>query len=293
VNAILEAPTLMVEIEEEKHVNPHSQDPKQDLSFSPTTFDEPETLLGEHPLGDSTAISTLRGCPGEFPRLQNSGDTGTLRDANAAALPQSWLSKSEIRQSPREVWRQNFGVLYHTYQRRVYRQCYRMLGNQEDAEDLTQEVFIQLFRKADTFRGESSFATWLHRLTVNTVLMQMRRYRRWRAGVTSLDSSAGGEDWTNDVSAVVSALPVPATSPTDKISLDVAIAQLSAGYKEIFLLHDLEGYRHHEIAKLLGISEGTSKSQLHKARLRLRDLLGSADGGNADLQSPASFGVCH
>jgi RNA polymerase sigma-70 factor (ECF subfamily) len=164
-----------------------------------------------------------------------------------------------------------------------------MLGNPDDAEDLTQEVFLQLFRKADTFRGEASFSTWLHRLTINTVLMQMRRFRRWRGSVSSLDVAPNAEDGTNEFPAAVSALPAPATSPMDKISLDVAIDKLSSGYKEIFLLHDLEGYRHEEIAKRLGISEGTSKSQLHKARLRLRDLVQS--GGHRFGKEGAKYQV--
>jgi RNA polymerase sigma-70 factor (ECF subfamily) len=160
-----------------------------------------------------------------------------------------------------------------------------MLGNQEDAEDMAQEVFLQLFRKAHTFRGEANFSTWLHRLTVNTVLMLLRRHRRWRDAVTSFDAAPGAEEGLSDLLTMVSALPAPATTPLDKISLEVAIAQLSAGYREIFVLHDLEGYRHEEIAKLLGISEGTSKSQLHKARLRLRALMGSDDGRSAALDS--------
>jgi RNA polymerase sigma-70 factor (ECF subfamily) len=170
---------------------------------------------------------------------------------------------------------EEFDPLYHKYQRRVYRQCYRMLGNPEDAEDLTQEVFLQLFRKAHTFRGDANFSTWLYRLTVNTVLMQMRRRRRWRESVTSLDVAPGLKDELSDVLTKACALPGPATNALDRIGLDAAIAQLSSGYKEIFVLHDVEGYRHDEIAGLLGISEGTSKSQLHKARLRLRSLIGS------------------
>jgi RNA polymerase sigma factor (sigma-70 family) len=104
--------------------------------------------------------------------------------------------------------------------------------------------------------------------------MQLRRRRRWREAVTSLDVAPGAGEAVSDILTMVSALPAPATSTPDKITLDIAIAQLSSGYREIFLLHDLEGYRHDEIARLLGISEGTSKSQLHKARLRLRALIG-------------------
>jgi RNA polymerase sigma-70 factor (ECF subfamily) len=165
-----------------------------------------------------------------------------------------------------------------------------MLGNQEDAEDLTQEVFLQLFRKAHTFRGEANFSTWLHSLTVNTVLMRLRRNRRWREAVTSLDVVPGADEGVSDVLTMASVVAAPATNTLDKLSLDVAIAQLPSGYQEIFLLHDLEGYRHDEIAKRLGISEGTSKSQLHKARLRLRVLMESSGGRKASLDSaPAAL----
>jgi RNA polymerase sigma-70 factor (ECF subfamily) len=174
-----------------------------------------------------------------------------------------------------------------------------MLGNQADAEDLAQEVFLQLYRKADTFRGEASFSTWLYRLTVNTVLMQLRRQRRWRMSAISLDAPPGAHEGATEVVAAVSGLPTSLTSTVEKISLDAAIAQLPCGYKEIFLLHDLEGYRHDEIAKILGISEGTSKSQLHKARLRLRELLASRpvparhgarrDGGGGFRSAPSVY----
>jgi RNA polymerase sigma-70 factor (ECF subfamily) len=183
--------------------------------------------------------------------------------------------------SPGAALLEEFDAIYQKYERRVYRQCFRMLRNQEDAEDLTQEVFLQLFRKAHTFRGEANFSTWLHRLTVNTVLMRLRRYRRWRDAVTSLDIAPGSEQDVGDVLTLVRALPAPPTSTVDKISLDIAMAQLSSGYREIFLLHDAEGYRHDEIAKMLGISEGTSKSQLHKARFKLRELIESSRSRSA------------
>jgi len=200
-----------------------------------------------------------------------------------------WLPPQEpIPPSPGEALLKEYDALYQKYRRRVYRQCFRMLGNPEDAEDVTQEVFLQLFRKANTFRGEANFSTWLHRLTVNTVLMQMRRHRRWRGMVSSLDAAPASEEGLNDILKRVNALAGTATNRLDKIGLDVAIAQLSSGYQEIFLLHDVEGYRHDEIAKLLGISEGTSKSQLHKARLRLRALIGSDDGGGDGIcRTPA------
>jgi RNA polymerase sigma-70 factor (ECF subfamily) len=212
-------------------------------------------------------------------------------------LPGSQNSKKDLRVVPTTfndfggLFNVDFEGLYHTYQRRVYRQCFRMLGNQEDAEDLTQEVFLQLYRKADTFRGEASFSTWLYRLTINTVLMQLRRHRRWGKPLASLDVPPGADKSVSDLIEAASAQQTPAASAVDRLGLDLAIAQLPPGYKEIFLLHDAEGYRHEEIAKILGISEGTSKSQLHKARLRLRTLLGPRDDGSACFhrKPPAHF----
>lgn len=234
-------------------------------------------------------IMTVGGETGEgIPRDFRPG--AALPEGDAAASKDSWQSQPEIPESPGAALVREFDALYHKYERRVFRQCYRMLGNQEDAEDLTQEVFLQLFRKAHTFRGEANFSTWLHSLTVNTVLMRLRRNRRWREAVTSLDVVPGADEGVSDVLTMASVVAAPATNTLDKLSLDVAIAQLPSGYQEIFLLHDLEGYRHDEIAKRLGISEGTSKSQLHKARLRLRVLMESSGGRKASLDSaPAAL----
>ncbi len=194
-----------------------------------------------------------------------------------------FLPEPHVPPSPGAAVLIEFDALHHKYERRVFRQCYRMLGNQEDAEDLTQEVFLQVFRKAHTFRGESSFSTWLHRMTINTVLMHIRRNRRWRGAMVSVDAAPVSDEGAANLSPVVSALSVPPGNPLDKISVAVALAHLSLGYQEIFVLHDVEGYRHVEIAGLLGISEGTSKSQLHKARLRLRQLIGSGSKRPARL----------
>jgi len=271
------------DLETGEEIPPESQSPGQRLSFSPTTFVETEGLFPVDSLGDPGAIPAPRGR--FFPLPDDPGPSTAPPEANAPTLEDSWSSPPPIPQSPGAALVKEFDALYHKYERRVYRQCYRMLGNQEDAEDMAQEVFLQLFRKAHTFRGESSFSTWLHRLTVNTVLMQMRRHRRWRDAVTSYDVAPGAEEGLSDILTMASTFPAPATNTLDKISLDIAIARLSGGYQEIFLLHDLEGYRHDEIANLLGISEGTSKSQLHKARLRLRGLMESSRDGGAGLHS--------
>lgn len=158
-----------------------------------------------------------------------------------------------------------FEELYNRHHRRVYSLCLRMLQNTAEAEDLTQEVFIQLYRKIGSFRGDSAFTTWLHRLTVNQVLMHFRKRtvkfeKTTEEGETPVQIVAGTENQAK--------MPI-----VDKIALESAIAQLPNGYKNVFVLHDVEGYEHEEVAKILGCSVGTSKSQLHKARLKMRKLL--------------------
>jgi len=158
-----------------------------------------------------------------------------------------------------------FELLYERYHRRTYSLCLRMTGNQTEAEDLTQEVFIQLFRKIGSFRGDSAFSTWLHRLTVNQVLMHFRR-----RSVKNERTSEDGEIPEQIVPGTENQLRMPVI---DRIALTKAVSQLPPGYRSVFLLHDVEGYEHEEVARLLKISVGTSKSQLHKARLKLRGLL--------------------
>ena len=158
-----------------------------------------------------------------------------------------------------------FEELYHQHNRRVYSLCLRMVGNITQAEDLTQEVFLQVYRKIGSFRGDSAFTTWLHRLTVNQVLMHFRK-----RGVKLEHTSEEG-DFTNVVET-----PLQSTrriSMVDRLALEKAIGELPPGYKTVFVLHDIEGYEHEEISEMLKVSVGTSKSQLHKARMRLRELL--------------------
>ena len=158
-----------------------------------------------------------------------------------------------------------FEMLYSRYHRRTYSLCLRMMSSQTEAEDLTQEVFIQLYRKIGSFRGDSAFTTWLHRLTVNQVLMHFRKRtvkfeKTTEEGETPVQIVAGTENQAK--------MPI-----VDKIALDKAIEQLPNGYRNVFVLHDVEGYEHEEVARILGCSVGTSKSQLHKARLKMRKLL--------------------
>jgi len=158
-----------------------------------------------------------------------------------------------------------FEEVYEQHHRRVYSLCLRMTRDASEAEDLTQEVFIQLYRKLHTFRGDSSFTTWLHRLTVNVVLMYFRTSAKKRERTT--------EDGTTPTQIVQGTTNPARMSVVDRIALDEAIRQLSPGYRAVFILHDVEGYEHEQIAEILGCAVGTSKSQLHKARLKLRQLL--------------------
>ena len=160
-----------------------------------------------------------------------------------------------------------FEELYQRHHRRVYSVCLRMLQNATEAEDLTQEVFIQLYRKIGSFRGDSAFTTWLHRMTVNQVLMHFRK-----RSVKYEKTTEEGETPTQVVIGTENHQKMPIV---DKIAIDNAINQLPPGYRNVFTLHDIEGYEHEEVARILGCSVGTSKSQLHKARLKMRKLLGN------------------
>lgn len=158
-----------------------------------------------------------------------------------------------------------FEEIYRRHHRRVYALCQRMLQNAAEAEDLTQEVFIQLYRKTGSFRGDSAFSTWLHRLTINQVLMHFRK-RRVKFEKTT-------EDGETPVQILAGTENPMKMSIVDRIALENAIAELPPGYRSVFVLHDVEGYEHEEVAKILGCAVGTSKSQLSKARLKLRKLL--------------------
>jgi RNA polymerase sigma-70 factor (ECF subfamily) len=148
-----------------------------------------------------------------------------------------------------------------------------MLHNCDDAEDTAQEVFLQLLRKVHTFRGESSFSTWLHRLTTNCVLMEMRRKRLRRCEASSPEVTFAADRENVVLDATLEFFPAPTDHIFDRISLGDAMSQLPTGYQKILELHDVLGHTHGEIATLLGINVGTSKSKLHRARVRMRLLL--------------------
>jgi RNA polymerase sigma-70 factor (ECF subfamily) len=198
-------------------------------------------------------------------------EKGALTDATQK--PGGGLSEAAAIERAKQGDGEAFEVLYNLHKRRVYALCLRMTANTAKAEDLTQEAFLQLFRKIATFRGESAFSTWLHRMAVNVVLMQLRKKS---LPVVSLEDSAEGEEDApkRDFGAADAELE----GSIDRMRLENAIAALPPGYRTIFVLHDVEGYEHNEIASLIGCSIGNSKSQLHKARMRLRELLKTRAG---------------
>jgi len=164
---------------------------------------------------------------------------------------------------------QAFAQLYSLHKRRIYSLCLRMVGSVSEAEDLTQEAFLQFHRKIATFRGESALSTWLHRLAINVVLMHLRKKG---LQVTSLDEAMEPAS-DQRPGRTFGAPDLMLAGTIDRLVLQRAIDELPAGYRLIFVLHEIEGYEHNEIATLLNCSIGNSKSQLHKARLKLCDAL--------------------
>ena len=193
-------------------------------------------------------------------------EQGDLTDARKTQSDR--LTEAEAIERAKQGDASAFQALYDLHKRRVYSLCLRMTANTATAEDLTQEAFLQLFRKIGTFRGESAFSTWLHRMAVNVVLMQLRKKG---LAVVPLEETTESED--ESPKKEPGADDVRLAGAIDRMQLQNAIAELPPGYRTIFLLHDVEGYEHNEIADIVGCSIGNSKSQLHKARMKLRDLL--------------------
>jgi RNA polymerase sigma-70 factor (ECF subfamily) len=191
----------------------------------------------------------------------------------ANQIESNWTEAEAIRQA-KDGDGAAFEYLYRAHCKRVYGVCLRMIKNPAEAEDLTQQTFLVLFRKIGTFRGESGFSTWLHRVTVNIVLMHLRRKKPVEILAVDLErDNAMGEDSREYGPGDTSML-----GAIERFNLLRAIRKLPSGYKRFFLLHDVIGYKHNEIAGLLGCSTGCSKSQLHKARKRLRRLLQGEQG---------------
>ncbi len=159
-----------------------------------------------------------------------------------------------------------FEAFYRRHAGRIYGLVCRMIGNPADGEDLLQDIFLQAYRKLEAFKGDATLATWLYRLAVNRCLDYLRsktgRLIRLTDPLDPDDEPAAAPGWGGGAGLAVT-----------RIDLERAIAQLPPGYRAAFLLHDVEGFEHHEVASILGVADGTSKSQVHKARLRLRAIL--------------------
>ena len=207
--------------------------------------------------------------------------------ARARRTEPSELSEAEIIRLAQQGDAAAFERIYRLNSRRVYALCLRMVGNTAEAEDLTQEAFLQLYRKIHTFRGESAFSTWLHRLAVNVVLMRLRKKS---LGETSLEEATEPDEETGGPRKDVGGPDLLLTGSIDRVNLERAIDQLPRGYKAVFVLHDIQGYEHNEIAEIMGCSIGNSKSQLHKARMRLRELLQERQRERARQQRQAAKG---
>jgi RNA polymerase sigma-70 factor (ECF subfamily) len=167
--------------------------------------------------------------------------------------------------------RQAFERLYRQHLNRVFSLCARMVADRSRAEELTQDVFVRAWEKLHLFRGESSFGTWLHRLTVNVVLNARKSDGRHQSRFDEGDEENGGVDaFASSRTSGVVGMPL---APGDMLDLEEAVKRLPPGARRVFLLHDVEGYKHEEIAGMLGVTTGATKAQLHRARLLLREAL--------------------
>jgi RNA polymerase sigma-70 factor, ECF subfamily len=191
-----------------------------------------------------------------------------LTSQEARPHPSSFMSESENVLVKRAIDGDGdaFASLFQLHRGRVYAVCLRMTNNPADADDLTQEAFIQAFRKLSTFRGESALSTWLHRVAVNTALMH---FRKKATAQSSLDAGSDAEPARREFGRPDERLKYS----LDRIALKRALEALPFGYRTIFELHEFDGYGHREIAKILHCTVGNSKSQLHKAKQRIRECL--------------------
>jgi RNA polymerase sigma-70 factor, ECF subfamily len=194
----------------------------------------------------------------------------------------SGMSEADAVEAAKQGDVECFEILYKLHKRRVYSLCLRMTGDVAAAEDLTQEAFLQLYRKISSFRGESAFSTWLHRLAVNVVLMRLRKRRVQEISLEEIQQPSEDDGPKKDFGSQDQNL----AGSIDRVSLERALEGLPPGYRVIFVLHDVEGYEHNEIAEMLGCSIGNSKSQLHKARMNLRVQLNVTSAENSRRPAP-------
>jgi RNA polymerase sigma-70 factor (ECF subfamily) len=193
---------------------------------------------------------------------QNMAENNDLSNSRQCVTDLELVKRAQERDS------EAFAALFHTHKGRIYSICLRMTNNIALAEDLTQDAFLQVFRKLATFKGNSALSTWLYRIAVNTVLMH---FRKKALKQVSLDEPSSQD--VKQVRREYGSRDGRLSGSVDRITLIRAIRELPTGYRTIFLLHEVEGYEHQEIAKILDCSVGNSKSQLHKAKLRIREFL--------------------
>lgn len=199
-------------------------------------------------------------------QLSDSSDVATDRRMTVPIIDNDLMQQQQVAadaQAAANGDRQAFERLYRVHVNRVFALCVRMTGDRAQAEELTQDVFVRAWQKLSLFRGESAFGTWLHRLTVNVVLNARKSEGRFRRRF-----GAGEDDESDDIQ-----FAAPPVSPGTAIDLEAAIKLLPPGARRVFVLHDVEGYKHEEIAEMLDITSGGSKAQLHRARLLLREAL--------------------
>jgi RNA polymerase sigma-70 factor, ECF subfamily len=201
-------------------------------------------------------------------RLGHSMKPGQMR-----LLKSRRTSSDEVIRLAQEGDSAAFEDIYHLHSARIYALCLRLVRDPA-AEDFTQDVFLKLFRKIHTFRGESAFSSWLYRLAANQVFMT---FRKKKLAMSSLDSTTESDDEMSPAQLQIGITDLRLSGLFDRINLHAAIKQLPEGYRGVFILHDLYGYEHNEIARIFECSVGNSKSQLHKARKRLREMLRGLD----------------
>jgi RNA polymerase sigma-70 factor, ECF subfamily len=215
----------------------------------------------------------------------------SLRSAPVSAVPTSAVTVKSAPLSADIIRRaqageaEAFATLFHAHKSRVYSLCLRMTNNIAEAEDLAQDAFLQVFRKLGTFRGDSALSTWLHRITVNTVLMHFRRKSPVKV---SLDDTFKNDGESKPVRREFGRKDGRLETAVSRLALTRAISELPEGYRTIFILHEVDGYEHREIAELLGCSIGNSKSQLHKAKLKMREMLATKADLSKALHSEPS-----
>lgn len=201
------------------------------------------------------------------------------------------VSEKDIIRRAQEGDADAFAELFNRHKGRVYALCLRMTKNTSEAEDLTQDAFMHVFRKLGAFRLDSALSTWLYRVTVNTVLMHFRKKSLKQVSAERPYISRSGEEQQSPTPREFPSVDLRLAGCVDRVALHRALDELPKGYRKVFMLHDMQGFEHREIADVLGCSIGNSKSQLHKARLRLREFLaipGKAENGGL-RSSPAKM----